>query len=100
CVRISPLLFGLTMIVVHAVDLVAPIPDDVWTALEQIARAIPHSWDSLRGRGTSVSGAVLIAALVLPGAILMLAVWLWIRVMFRHAGAGGVLHRLHARAPR
>jgi Zn-dependent protease with chaperone function len=100
CILISPLLFGLTMIVVHAVDLVAPIPDDVWTALEQIARAIPHSWDSLRGRGTSVSWTVLIAALVLPGAILMLAVWLWIRVMFRHAGAGGVLHRLHARAPR
>jgi len=100
CILISPLLFGLTLIVVHAVDLVAPIPEGVWTALEQIARAIPHGWDSLRGRGASVSWTLLIAALVLPGAILMLAIWLWIRLMFRHAGAGGVLHRLHARAPR
>src|SRR4030095_4437167 len=49
CLLIYPPLFGLALIVVHAVDLVAPIPEGVWTALEQIARAIPHGWDSLRG---------------------------------------------------
>ena len=38
-------------------------------------------------------------ALVLPGAVFMFGVWVWIRILFRRVGAGGVLMRLRARPP-
>jgi Zn-dependent protease with chaperone function len=53
----------------------------------------------MRGDGATVPWAVLAAVLVLPGAIVMLLVWVWIRVLFRHVGVGGVLRRLGARPP-
>ena len=99
CLLISPLLFGATLIAVHIIDLVAPVPAWIWDGLEQIARAIPGTWAALTGTGPSSSPALLAAAFVLPGASLMLMVWLWIRVLFRRVGVGGVLTRLRARAP-
>ena len=44
--------------------------------------------------------ALLATILVAPGAVLMVAAWIWIRSVFRHVGAGGVLRRLGARPPR
>jgi Zn-dependent protease with chaperone function len=99
CILISPPIFGLTLVVARIVDLVAPLPPGVWNALEQIARAVPNAWATIRGGGPAPPWSLLLASLVLPGAIVMLAVWLWIRMLFRHAGAGGVLRRLRARAP-
>src|SRR5688572_28439028 len=96
---LSPLLFGLTLVIFHGVDLVAPIPAWAWQTLEQVARAVPNTWTVMRGNGGTVPWALLTAALVLPGAIVMLAVWVWIRVLFRHVGVGGVLSRLGARPP-
>ena len=100
CILISPVLFGLALVVAHVLNLVVPIPEDVWYGFEQIARAIPNAWAALRGRGGAVPWTLLLTVLILPGATLMLAAWLWIRVMFRHVGAGGLLHRLRARPPR
>jgi Zn-dependent protease with chaperone function len=98
-ILLSPLLFGLTLVIFHGVDLVAPIPASAWNTLEQVARAVPYTWAVMRGNGGNVPWALLTAALVVPGAIVMLAVWVWIRVLFRHVGAGGVLSRLGARPP-
>ena len=99
CLLISPPLFGATLIGVHIIDLVAPVPAWIWDGLEQIARAIPRTWAALTGTGPGSSPALLAAAFVLPGASLMLIVWLWIRLLFRRVGVGGVLTRLRARAP-
>ena len=99
CMLISPPIFGLTIVVAHLLDLVAPVSPSVWAALEQVARAVPNAWAAIRGTGTATSWTLLVAAVVVPGATVMLAVWLWIRLLFRHAGAGGVLRRLRARAP-
>jgi Zn-dependent protease with chaperone function len=45
--------------------------------------------------------AVLLAiALILPGAALLLVVWIGLRLVFRHAGVGGVLLNLNARPPK
>jgi Zn-dependent protease with chaperone function len=99
CILISPPIFGLTLIVVHLIDLVAPVPPGVWDTLEQVARAVPNAWAAIRGTGTATPWTLLVAALVLPGAAVMLAVWLWIRLLFRHVGVGGVLRRLRARPP-
>lgn len=100
CLLISPPLFGLTVVVVHVVDLIAPVPAAWWNSLEQIARAVPNIWAAVRGYGSDVPWTLLLAALVLPGACAMLLAWVWIRVLFRHVGVGGVLRRLHARLPR
>ena len=100
CLLISPPLFGLVLIALHVVDLVAPVPPAWWISLEQIARALPHAWAAIRGDAGAVPWTLLLGALVLPGAGVMLLVWTWIRVLFRHVGVGGVLRRLRARPPR
>jgi Zn-dependent protease with chaperone function len=99
CILISPLLFGLTIVIVHVVDLAVPVPPAIWQSLEQIARAIPGTWAFITGTGPAPPWALLAAAFVLPGAALMLVAWLWIRLLFRRVGAGGVLNRLRARTP-
>jgi Zn-dependent protease with chaperone function len=99
CILISPPIFGLTLIVAHLIDLVAPVPPAVWNTLEQVARAVPNAWAAIRGTGAATPWTLLVAALVLPGAVAMLAAWLWIRLLFRRAGVGGVLQRLRARPP-
>lgn len=100
CILISPILFGFLVVVAHVVDLVTPVPPRIWDTLEPIARAIPVTWAYITGSGPAPPWTLLAAALVLPGASLMLVAWLWIRLLFRRVGAGGVLTRLRARAPK
>jgi Zn-dependent protease with chaperone function len=100
CLLISPPLFGLTIIVAHLVDLIAPVPESWWSGIEQVARAVPNAWSAVRGHGGDVPWRLLLAAVVLPGAIAMLLAWIWLRLLFRHVGVGGLLQRLRARPPR
>ena len=100
CILLSPLIFGLTLVIVYGADLVAPIPSGVWHTLAAVARAVPNAWAVMRGGEGNVPWALLTAALALPGATVMLLMWVWIRVLFRRVGAGGVLLRLGARPPR
>ena len=67
-ILLSPLLFGLTLVVFHIVDLVAPIPASAWNTLEQVARAVPKTWAVMPEMAGPTVGAST-AALVLPGAI-------------------------------
>lgn len=99
CLLISPPLFGLTLIGARLVDLVIPLPEALFRVLEQIARLLPNTWAAVVGTGPWPSFSLVAAALVLPGAVLMLGVWIWIRLLFRRVGAGGVLMRLRARPP-
>ena len=89
CILISPLLFGLTLVVVHVVDLVTPVSPGIWRALEPIARAIPGTWAYITGSGPAPPWTLLAVAIVLPGASVMLVVWFWIRLLFRHDGVQG-----------
>src|SRR5688572_3432483 len=98
-ILLSPPLFALTLVIVHGVDLVAPIPASVWNALEHVALAVPNTWAVMRGDGRSVPWALLAVVFVLPGTLLMLVAWGWIRVLFGHVGVGGMLRRLGARPP-
>jgi Zn-dependent protease with chaperone function len=98
-ILLSPLLFGLTLLLLHLVDLAAPVPADLWRACEQIARATPNAWATLRGDVRPVPWNWLVAVLVVPGSLTMLAAWLWIRALFRHVGVGGILRRLRTRRP-
>jgi Zn-dependent protease with chaperone function len=100
CLLISPPLFGLSVVVVHVVDLIAPVPQVWWSTLEQVARAVPNTWATVRGHGGDVPWTLLLATLILPGACAMLLIWIWIRILFRQVGVGGVLRRLRARPPR
>ena len=100
CILLSPPLFGLLLAVVHIVNVVAPVPAQVWHALDDVARAVPHGWAFIRGGEGSVPWAFVAAALVAPGAAVMLVTWAWIRILFRRVGAGGMLLRLRARPPR
>ncbi|HKY22996.1 MAG TPA: hypothetical protein VJM31_17410 [Vicinamibacterales bacterium] len=98
-ILLSPVLFGLIVLVVHLVNLFVAIPAGVWSSLEQVARAVPNTWTVMRGGGGTVPWALLASALVLPGSIVMLLAWVWIRALFHHVGVGGILRRLEARPP-
>lgn len=99
CLLISPPLFGLILIGARVVDLVIPLPDTLFHAMEQIARLLPNTYAAITGTGPWPSWTLVVTALVLPGAALMFGMWIWIRVLFRRVGAGGVLMRLRARPP-
>ncbi len=98
-ILLSPLLFGLIVLIVHVVHLIARVSPETWSTLEQVARVVPTIWGAMRGADGVVPWGLLLTMLILPGAIVMLAVWLWIRALFRRVGVGGVLRRLGTRPP-
>jgi hypothetical protein len=90
CILLSPLLFGLLLAVVHIVNVVAPGPSQAWHALDDVARAVPNGWAIIRRGDGSVPWPLVAAALVVPGAAVMLVTWVWIRVLLRRVGAGSM----------
>ncbi|MGE0553867.1 MAG: M48 family metalloprotease [Gemmatimonadales bacterium] len=105
---VTPVLFLIVLTALHLVNLAAPIPPAVWDAIRDAARLLPDlldpldrglnqgDWSGLDWLGFGRLGL----ALVLPGMAFMLFLWLWVRALFRRAGAGGVLLSIGARPPR
>jgi Zn-dependent protease with chaperone function len=59
----------------------------------------PTVWRKLRGVETAVSWSTLAMIYVVPGALLMLVTWPFVRVLSRRAGVGSLLRRLDTRLP-
>jgi Zn-dependent protease with chaperone function len=97
-----------------------PVPETVWASLRGLAGVIPAFFDAIdgipdlglldtlryvgRAAGTLAhpfgSPWLTLAALVGPGMLITVLVWLGYRALFRRAGVGGMLLRLGARPPR
>jgi heat shock protein HtpX len=86
---ISPLLYGLAVVLSDLVNLVVDVPDPLaFVASDTTGDVPPGLWP------------VIAAALVIPGSVAMLLTWLGVRRAFRRAGSGTALLALGAREPR
>ena len=102
---ITPFVYALALIAGYVVNTVSPLSPDTW----RLMRMIPFLIPTAVGAATTAQGTpvhlsppqeVLFAlALVAPGALLLLLVWVGLRIVFHHAGVGGVLLTLGARDP-
>jgi len=101
----TPFVYAVILVGGYAASAVSPRPVAAW----QFVREMPIALITLSGIRTIASGAtttltlqqgaMLATALILPGAVMLLLVWLGLRLVFRHAGVGGVLLALGARVP-
>jgi Zn-dependent protease with chaperone function len=101
-VVLTPFVYAAVLIGGYAASAISPLPAEAW----QHIRDMPLALLATGGLRAVASGTtaltppqlvVLSAALVLPGTGMLLLVWLALRVLFRHAGVGGVLFTLGAR---
>jgi Zn-dependent protease with chaperone function len=105
---VSPVLFLVTLTAAHLVELARPLPRGFWRLVDQAGQLAPTLVDQAdRLSRTGNWGVIDIRAAVtlglgavVPGMVLTLLVWLWVRALLRKAGVGGVLARIDAREPR
>ena len=98
CVVVSPIAFGIVLVLAQLWDLISPLSPAEWESLRRTAFALPEVWAAVRGRPTAVSWGSLALLLVVPGAILMLIAWPFMRRLQRIAGSGSVLRLIPSRA--
>jgi Zn-dependent protease with chaperone function len=106
-ILLTPVLFLITLIVAHLIQLARPLPPAFWDSIRVAGRLLPTVAQQivqaveLRSLGP-IDGSALGAAtlvLVAPGMALMVLIWLWVRAVFGRAGTAGVLLRIGARKP-
>lgn len=98
---ITPLLYGVAMIVADVVNLFSPLPREFWQQAGQIAHLGLHALQWLLQPSSAAPPGLLAGAAVmlLPGVLFSLALWLAVNRMFHHSGIGGALLALKAREP-
>jgi len=100
---LTPVLYALVLLLAHLLDLVAPIPDGFWQALAALASLVIQVIGGFLGEVESApltETLVGLTAMLLPGAVAMVLIWLGLHSLFLRAGVGGVLLTLGAREPR
>lgn len=105
---VTPVLYLVTLTIAHLIELASPLPAGFWALVDTAGRLVPAALDPVSQAIDSGNWhAVDVLALgrlglvlVLPGMAFMLLLWLWVRALFWHAGAGGVLLSIGAREPK
>jgi len=108
---LAPIIFAVVLILTRLLHIVIPVPDGVWNAYRDASLVLFDAIDAMDDPATPgvVEGDVgriptslilkTAAVWLLPGILLMLAIWPVLIRLFRHGGAGGVLLSLGAREP-
>ena len=101
----TPLVYGVLLVIGESVNLVHPLPPQVIERLASTGALVQHALDWLTGESPGqppsfTSWVLLASMLILPGILLMMALWLGVRALFRRAGVGGLLLAIGARDPR
>lgn len=99
---LTPFLYAVAMLVAEVINHFSPLPPEFWRAASNLAHLAYRVADvAINQRGTldPQELAVALALIFLPGIALALALWVGIRLLFRHAGVGGTLASLNAREP-
>jgi len=96
---IAPLLLGGVLVVAHAIDLIEPLGTAKWAALHDAVFVGPTLYRKLVGHETAISWRALAVLYMVPGAVLMLVTWPFVRLLSRSAGVGSLLRRLDSRPP-
>jgi Zn-dependent protease with chaperone function len=99
-VVISPILLAAAAVPVYLADLVFEVPGEITGWLDRVFHLLPTAWSAVRRSDVDLPWDLLIGLFVLPGLVAMLLLWALVRLIFRGAGVGGVLHRLETRPPR
>lgn len=100
---VTPYIYVFLLLCGHIANAIRPLDPAVMAHLHAMARLLPRAFVQV-SETKSLAGvpALLAPALVLvvPGALVMLWLWIAVRITFRRSGVGGTLLRLGARAPR
>jgi hypothetical protein len=88
---LTPLLYALALLVVHFIDLIAPLPDGFWQDIGALASLVMTVIGGLLGEEepASLTQTLLgLAAMLVPGALAMVLIWLGLSSLFVRAGVG------------
>jgi Zn-dependent protease with chaperone function len=98
---ITPLLYGVALIIADAVNLFAPLPAEFWRQANEVSRFGRVALDWLLQQKTADPQALAIGAsvMLLPGILFSLALWAAVNLMFHRSGTGGGVLALKAREP-
>jgi Zn-dependent protease with chaperone function len=96
----TPVVYAVVLVVAYLINLVIPLEQGTWAALEKLSQAIPVAVDTIDRAGGWRNWPTIAAAagvLVLPGAVLMLVLWLAVRALIGRVGVGAALEQIGAR---
>ena len=93
------MLVAVAAVLVRLVDLVATIPPDLTAWPDRAFHILPTLWSAIRSPDVDVPWRWLVALFVVPGTVVMLLFWAFVRLTFRGTGVGGMLRRLDGRPP-
>ena len=100
CIIATPLIYGLVLLVAYIINAISPLSPETWEGLKRVSEAIPRAVEAM-DQGTVKRDVLQIAlgsaVLVLPGALMMLAIWFFVRGLLGRVGVGWALDRLGAR---
>jgi Zn-dependent protease with chaperone function len=102
---ITPLVYGFVLICGELFNLVHPLPAAVIGPIASALTAFGAALDGLSGKFAGQTAApsalvLLAAALVAPGVVVIVGIWLGVRAVLSRSGVGGLLLALGARDPR
>jgi Zn-dependent protease with chaperone function len=108
---LTPIIFAAILILTRLLQIVVPVPDAVWETYRDVGLVLGDVVEATDDPATPnieeddfsripISLMIKAAAVwLLPGILLMLAIWPVLIRLFQHGGAGGVLLSLGAREP-
>ena len=98
---VTPVLYAAGLIVADIVNIWMPLPQSFWQQSSELARYGLTAFKWMAGGPMPNPNALAlgIAVLLLPGALLSIALWFGINSLFRRSGVGGALLALKAREP-
>jgi Zn-dependent protease with chaperone function len=99
-ILISPLLVALVAVPVRLADMMLDMPRALSAWLDRAFNLLPTMWAAARRSDVDLPWDWLLGLFVVPGLVVTLLLWAIVRVTFRRTGVGGVLRRMHTRAPR
>ena len=98
---VTPLIYAVTLIGASVVNYFLPLPPEFWRQADKFANFAMTAGNWLFNRQPADPQGLALGAAVLlvPGAVLSVALWLGVNALFRRAGVGGALLALKAREP-
>lgn len=98
---VTPLLYAAALVIADVINIWVPLPSSFWQHANDLARygVVAIGWLTQGKTANPQALALGAAVLLLPGAILSLALWFGVNALFRRAGVGGALLALKAREP-
>ncbi len=98
---ITPLLYGVALIIADAVNLFSPLPPEFWRQASEVSRfgRVALDWLLQQKAADPQALAIGAAVMLLPGILFSLALWAAVNLMFRRSGTGGAVLALRAREP-